>query len=344
MVKVVLGFGNGNVENGCEHITVEIRDDYEKLIAQDSGSLPAYPELWELYESWKFSFTTNFSGRIKVIEEERNVSRHQLQLSKYFDQFPKRFNQWLDCDGFRSIEKLLRNYLNIENQINFTVEAENHQLRRLPWCLWDFFKDYHKIEPTFAFTKYESGRIGKSKRDSVRILVVIGDSEGIDTEADKQVFQEILADAEIKILSQPSLQELDESLWDEQGWDILAFLGHSESSADGSSGKIKINKSENLSLVELKNALSSAIKKGLKLAIFNSCDGLGLVGDLRDLYLPQVVVMREPVPDVMAQEFIKNFLGAFRGGKCLSVAVREFTSNCGFLNTLLTAKDSFTNI
>lgn len=128
MVKVILGFGNGNVENGCEHITVEIRDDYEKLVAQDSGSLPAYPELWELYESWKSSIKTNFSGRIKVIEEDRrNISQHQLQLSKYFHQFPKRFNQWLDCDGFRSIEKLLRNYLNIENQINFTVEAENHE-------------------------------------------------------------------------------------------------------------------------------------------------------------------------------------------------------------------------
>ena len=40
MIKVILGFGNGNLENGCERVTVEIRDFDEKLIARGSGSLP----------------------------------------------------------------------------------------------------------------------------------------------------------------------------------------------------------------------------------------------------------------------------------------------------------------
>ncbi len=33
--------------------------------------------------------------------------------------------------------------------------------------------------------------------------------------------------------------------------------------------------------------------------------------------------MREPVPDVVAQEFLKLFLKAFSGGKSLYAAVRE---------------------
>ncbi|AFY58458.1 hypothetical protein Riv7116_6102 [Rivularia sp. PCC 7116] len=320
MVKVILRFGNGNVEKGCEHITVEVRTSDDKLIAQDSGSLPAFPELWELYQSWKSSFTSTYGTRIKIIEQEE---RSPYINQKNFEKFPTKFNQWLDCDGFRSIEKLLLHHLSVETYASFTVETENYQLRHLPWCLWHFFEEYHFVEPSFAFARYEAGRIGKSKRDNVRILVVIGDSQGIDPEADKKIIQESLADAQIKILSQPSRQQLDESLWDEQGWDILAFLGHSQSSADGSSGKIKINSTDNLSLGELKNALKSAINKGLQLAIFNSCDGLGLVGDLRDLYLPQIIVMREPIPDIMAQEFIKNFLTAFRGGKSLSMSIRE---------------------
>ena len=324
MFKVILGFGNGNLKNGCEYITVEIRDEDDKLIAQERGSLPASPQLWELYKSWKSSFRRRFAGRITIPENPGSSSSGvEMELSQCVDRFPREFNQWLNDRGFSRIEKLLRSSLSFGATISFTVEAEDNQLRRLPWYLWEFFDDYHYAEPTLAFTRYESGKIGKSQRDNVRILVVIGDSQGIDTEVDKNIFQESLENTEVKILSQPSHQELDESLWDERGWDILAFLGHSGSSEDGNTGSIKINKNESLSLTDLKNALKSAIQKGLQLAIFNSCDGLGLVRDLRDLYLPHVIVMREPVPDKVAQEFIKNFLPAFRAGKSLSIAVRE---------------------
>ncbi|MEO1186252.1 MAG: CHAT domain-containing protein, partial [Cyanobacteria bacterium J06636_27] len=212
-------------------------------------------------------------------------------------------------------------HLNVDTPLSFAVKAEDSQLRYLPWYLWELFEDYPHVEPALAFSKYEAERIGKSQRDNVRILVVIGDSTGINTEADKKIFQEFLGDAQIHILDQPSRQKLDTFIRDEQGWDILAFLGHS------GSGKIKINATESLSLSELTNALRFAIQRGLQLAIFNSCDGLGLVQDLRDLYLPHTIVMREPVPDKVAQEFIKNFLPAFKDGKSLSMAVREAREN-----------------
>ncbi len=61
----------------------------------------------------------------------------------------------------------------------------------------------------------------------------------------------------------------------------------------------------------------------MKLAIFNSCDGLGLAYDLADLQLTQTIVMREPVPDRVAQDFLKHFLTGFSQGKSLYVAVRE---------------------
>ncbi|MEO1764690.1 MAG: hypothetical protein AAFR83_22640 [Cyanobacteria bacterium J06629_18] len=123
MVKVILRFGNGNVENGCEHISVEVRSSDDKLIAQDSGNLPANPELWELYECWKSSFISNYTGsytnnyptRIKIIEDERRPSNiqtiNQIELLNKINEFPTQFNQWLDCDGFRAIENLLRNHL-----------------------------------------------------------------------------------------------------------------------------------------------------------------------------------------------------------------------------------------
>jgi hypothetical protein len=61
----------------------------------------------------------------------------------------------------------------------------------------------------------------------------------------------------------------------------------------------------------------------LKLAIFNSCDGLGLANELADLQIPQAIVMREPVPDRVAQKFLQHFLKYFSKGESFYLAVRQ---------------------
>jgi hypothetical protein len=86
----------------------------------------------------------------------------------------------------------------------------------------------------------------------------------------------------------------------------LFFAGHSET--DNNQGKIWINKTQYLTIEDLKYGLRKAIRSGLQLAIFNSCDGLGLGFDLAELNIPQIIVMREPIPDAVAQEFLKYFL------------------------------------
>ncbi|TAE01316.1 MAG: CHAT domain-containing protein, partial [Oscillatoriales cyanobacterium] len=121
----------------------------------------------------------------------------------------------------------------------------------------------------------------------------------------------------------PSRQLLEQYLTDQTGWDILSFSGHSESEVDGSTGVICINDTDNLTVEQLKDSLKIAIQKGLEIAIFNSCDGLGLAKQLAHLDIPQIIVMRELVPDAIAQEFLRIFLQAFVGGKSFYVSVRE---------------------
>jgi GTP-binding protein EngB required for normal cell division len=84
-----------------------------------------------------------------------------------------------------------------------------------------------------------------------------------------------------------------------------------------------INRQESLTITDLKLALQKAIDRGLRLAIFNSCDGLGIARDLAQLQIPEIIVMREPVPDFVAQEFLKHFLSSFSNGQSLYLAVRE---------------------
>jgi CHASE2 domain-containing sensor protein len=74
---------------------------------------------------------------------------------------------------------------------------------------------------------------------------------------------------------------------------------------------------------QFKHALREAVQKGLKIAIFNSCEGLGLAQQLADLHVPIIIVMQEIVPDVVAQSFLKEFLREYAAGQPLYTAVRH---------------------
>ncbi|MGD1943104.1 MAG: CHASE2 domain-containing protein, partial [Leptolyngbyaceae cyanobacterium] len=84
-------------------------------------------------------------------------------------------------------------------------------------------------------------------------------------------------------------------------------------------GRIFINPHDSLTLEELRYGLRRAIANGLQLAIFNSCDGLGL----EQVNLPQLIVMRQPVPDRIAQLFLTYLLPAYATGHPLPLALRQ---------------------
>jgi hypothetical protein len=115
---------------------------------------------------------------------------------------------------------------------------------------------------------------------------------------------------------------LTDKLW-ERDWEIIFFAGHSGSDSSLNTGYLKINATERLTISELKYALERSIANGLKLVIINSCDGLGLAAELIAIQLPQAIVMREPIPDFVAQKFLAYLTIAIASGKPLYLAVRE---------------------
>nr|WP_279239822.1 CHAT domain-containing protein [Scytonema sp. UIC 10036] len=201
------------------------------------------------------------------------------------------------------------------------MQTEDNQIRRIPLQLWNFFERYPQAELALSSTTYERKSKPKSSKSYIKILAILGDSTGIDTQKDR-VLLEQLPNAEVKFLVEPQRQMLNDELW-VQTWDILFFAGHSFTLSEQEIGYFRLNQTDSLTIAELKNALIKAIEQGLHLAIFNSCDGLGLATNLADLHIPQMIVMREPVPDKVAQEFLKNLLREFSTGKLLYQSVRE---------------------
>jgi hypothetical protein len=212
---------------------------------------------------------------------------------------------------------------NPKEPIRVIIQTDNSLLKKLPWHEMDLFANtYTQAEVALCPTEYEEPSVVQaSDKTAVRILAILGNSEGINVKSDEKLLKNLEPrGADITFLSEPKRTEVSDNLW-EQNWDILFFAGHSSSQED--KGRIFINRTESLTIAELKFGLKKAIHHELQLVILNSCDGLKLAEELADLNIPQVIVMREPVPDRVAQTFLKFFLSAFTGGESLYVAVRH---------------------
>ncbi|MGL5065112.1 MAG: pentapeptide repeat-containing protein, partial [Microcoleus sp.] len=221
--------------------------------------------------------------RIKINKNQTtNFSVKDLKTSA--EQLESSLNTWLKSASFHEIEGILRQNFHPQDEMRIAIQTEDDFLWRLPWNCWDFLAEYRKAE--IAFSGPNNDRIVKNRaRNQLRILAIFGDSTGLDLNADKEALKNL--PAQVEFLEQPSREKFDRYLGDARGWDILCFSGHSYSEADSSKGFIHINSQDKLTIEELKEVFSGAISRNLQLAIFNSCDGLGLARQLADLYLPQ---------------------------------------------------------
>ncbi len=322
--SIVINLGSGDLKQGFSRVTAQLWTTEHPYPEQFIGSLPPFIELAESYRIWQSMYKA-FCGRLVMfsrsyeeddeleIDEGGITHVSQLRFDEICQQLEKNINTWLSSAGFFNIERQLRSQLNPTAEIRVIVETNDEEMRRLPWSRWDFFKDYPYSEIALSKPEYKRRQPLKSSlpRQKVRILAILGNSKNIDLNQETRFLNSLL-DAETTFLVKPSRVQLDAQLWDNQGWDILFFAGHSQT--QGETGRIYINENHSnnsLTIQQLEESLNAAINYGLKLAIFNSCDGLGLAKALEKLNIPQVIVMREPVPNRIAQEFFQHFLTAF---------------------------------
>ncbi|MBE9037115.1 CHASE2 domain-containing protein [aff. Roholtiella sp. LEGE 12411] len=318
---VVLKFGEGSFEQGFA-VTLQIGEEYERPSTEITGKLPPSPEMPLYYSHWQSSYR-HLGNRYRLHADQVQVTNVSMiqDCENTAHILRARFNTWLRAEEFRSLrEKWLEKLLPTE-EVRVILQTENSQLQLLPWHLWDLLERYPKTEIALCSPTYD--RIIKpcNRNHAVNILAIIGNSQGIDTQADQALLQKC-SNADISFVVEPQRKELTDHLWG-KNWDILFFAGHSSSQGNGESGRIYLNQTDSLTIGELKYALKKAIENGLQLAIFNSCDGLGLARELADLQIPQMIIMREPVPDRVAHEFLKYFLAGFAGGESLYQAVRQ---------------------
>ncbi|NET15927.1 MAG: CHAT domain-containing protein [Okeania sp. SIO1H6] len=307
------------------HVTLTTNDSKFDSI---DGFLPPLPSELELsLSNWQLAYNQLAEVR-KIatrISPKRTIYYSSLEQRKLIKTY---INEWLDSDErrWRPIrEELISVFSSLENygsEIGVFLDVKNPKLRRLPWQEWSLL--------TSRFPQAEIAMRARGKGEfkpypscsKIRVLLVVGKSAGINTNLDIEIVQKLQEKgAEVICLKQPSREKFANTLREESGFHIFIFSGHSRSEEDGTIGWISLNDSDELSIDEFKNSLRYVIDKGLQLAIFNSCDGLGLASQLAKLSLPRSIVMREPIPDEVAVKFLEYFFAEFTNNKSLFTSI-----------------------
>ncbi len=326
-VAVVIRISAGSFTEGFPLLLQILEDGQIIREYDDLPAIPAAPEMQQLYRQWQEISLENSRVLQAVPGQATNVSyadwrQTTTELREYC-------NTWFRHTAFSSLRDRIRANARVRADQSVpiiircftTSDKENDILRRLPWHLWDLFSQSQLPNAEFAlFTNYR--RRVAILEAPIRVLAIFGSSDGgLQLKQDEAALQ-ILEQrgAEIIRISEPSPETLSRLLCNEN-WDILFFAGHSSSQEN--SGTIQISQGNSLPLDALRQSLTRAVRRGLKLAIFNSCDGLGIADFLTGLNVPAVIVMREPVPDRIAGKFLVNLLKEFSQGTPLFLAVRE---------------------
>ena len=232
------------------------------------------------------------------------------------------FHRWLRSEPLFPIRRQLGKAATLDpanpEAITLFITCTPIYLARLPWESWEVSAEFHQHQTICIARLPANIRTAatppKKQRRRTRVLVIIGDETGLDLSGDLQAIDTLSTLADIHQIGwrpHVNVTELAQSIChkisDPDGWDMLFFFGHSNE-ADSVGGEIAIAPNANLSMRELGPYLQQAQQHGLQFALFNSCKGLDIADTLVDLGLNQVVVMREPVHNQVAQAFLTQFL------------------------------------
>lgn len=341
MLNLVLKVNSGSFDTG---FSGELLDDSSP--ATTEFTFPASPEIPQLYKKWQDGSRENTRLRLTSAGDARLTS-HLKKCEEAKRALEDCSQKWFRDGNFYALSEKIKKKIPANETVvrinlvfsHFDVNKDDNDiLRRLPWQLWrDSLDLSDTIKSTFALSGCAlSECFSKSKKNShdhghvlkspVKILAIFGsDENGLNQQAEKEQFYKLKNNngVRVQIEEKPNRDRVNELLWNSK-WDILFFSGHS--SSQERTGTIQINDSDSLSLNDLKSALKESVEKGLKIAIFNSCDGLGIANVLTQVKVPAVIVMKEPVPDSFASKFFLNFGEEFvKGGQQLSLAVCKAT-------------------
>jgi branched-chain amino acid transport system substrate-binding protein len=329
-------------------VKLAVRYAKDNTWASDPSSdrLSALPQpLLDAYTAWRQNYLVYGRNRGLLVPNhpiETNVSISLDDCDRLKAKLVNEFDLWLA--GLTQIRENLLAHVQRAELISFVVQTETNDpqldlaIQRLPWNEWKFIHKHYATEIALS-TKH--GPIIRRESGKLRALVICGSyhqpEHQLDLDPDLAALSEHLANSAVELeiwTADPTkttkldlLKQLDRATYH-----LLFFCGHSSAN-----NQLQLNDRESIALDEprFQRILTELRQRGLILAFFNSCEGLGNASILMSAGIPYVVVMKELVHDVVAQEFIKYFLeSAIEPNKPIHLAVNEARTRLQWLDKL----------
>ncbi|MBG1271366.1 CHASE2 domain-containing protein [Nostoc sp. WHI] len=297
---------------------------------QQLGVTLAYPDDLDFkYQEWQRIYLRFYNTKLRgKVEEIGSFTAPPIdwhsQLVQAEAQLLSEFHHWLRSAELHEIRvKIAQATRNDEHpNVDIFLTCNPLDLARLPWEAWEIGTEFSSSSSNIRIVRTPINRRetvyypNDRRSGKARILVILGDESGLDFQAEKQAMIFLKSVAKVEFIGwqpQESIPELKtkivQAIASEPGWDILLFAGHSnETNLTG--GEIAIAPNTALSISEIAQPLIIAKRRGLQFALFNSCNGLSIANKLIDLGLSQVAVMREPIHNQVAGEFLLEFIKA----------------------------------
>lgn len=328
---VILKIGEGNFATGFS-VTLEIRDNHRLIAPFTEGRLVPNLDIADALQNYRRAYYhwVKSQPSLGITVPHSMITHASLgdprdNLRKATKTLKDSLNEWLNSSSLSSIQNHILFHINSKSEVRFFIQTTHFDLQQIPWECWNFLHQWCP-DVEIALTIQRNPPI-INLAPPIKVLVILGN---IDIKNDhnylclsslqmllgnpNQVSMQILSpSSKVPISTKNIHNELIKNQWD-----IVVYLGHSQTSSDGHDGVFIIDNDTALSPDHnLRNSLEIAVKKGLKLVICNSCDGLGIGRQLANIGVPHIIVMKEPIAVRVALRFLEVFLPNFFGHKSL---------------------------
>ncbi|GBF52921.1 adenylate cyclase [Microcystis sp. 0824] len=328
---MILKIGEGNFATGFS-VTLEIRDNHLLIAPFAEGKLVPNLDIADALQNYRRAYYHWVASQPSLgITVPHSMITHAAvgdprdNLRQATQTLTDSLNEWLNSSYLSSIQNHILFHIGTKSEVRFFIQTTHFDLQQIPWECWNFLHQWCP-DVEIALTIQRNPPI-INLTSPINILVILGniDIESEQTSLCLSSLQTALGNQDkvsMKILSPSSevplsTKNIHNELIKNQ-WDIVVYLGHSQTSSDGHDGVFIIDNDTALSPAHnLRNSLEIAVKKGLKLVICNSCDGLGIGRQLANIGVPHIIVMKEPIAVRVALRFLEVFLPNFLEHKSL---------------------------
>ncbi len=328
---VILKIGDGSFETGFS-VTLEIRDNHRLIAPFAEGKLVPNLDIADALQNYRRAYYHWVASQPSLgITVPHSMITHAAvgdprdNLRQATQTLKDSLNEWLNSSYLSSIQNRILFHIGNQSEVRFFIQTTHFDLQQIPWECWNFLHEWCP-DAEIALTIQRNPPI-INLTSPIKVLVILGNID-IKNEHNSlclSSLQTVLGNQDkvsMKILSPSSegtlsTKNIHNELLENQ-WDIVVYLGHSQTSSDGHDGVFIIDNGTALSPAHnLRNSLEIAVKKGLKLVICNSCDGLGIGRQLANIGVPHIIVMKEPIAVRVALRFLEVFLPNFLEHKSL---------------------------